>query len=749
MKNVRPLNLILALVFLAACGKTASPTALPTPPVGVTHAPSPEAAMQAYLNAFLVEDYASMYATLTQASRDTLSQDDFTKTYTDSLNFMSVQSIETSLLSSLINPQNAQVAFRVTYHTALFGDLQGDINTNLILEGGSWHIQWDSGLILPQLAGGRHLVINRTPPARGNLYDRNGTVIAGERDAYAIGLRSGAVSDETAGALYNRLWQLTGTRPEVIRDLYNSYGTPDQYIPIGEASAEAVDISGIGGFSSVILNSYTSRFYEPNVGPNVTGYVQAIFETELKDYLRLGYNPDEMVGKAGVEKWGEEYLHGRDGATLYVATSDGTLESVLAQADTQPADSIYLTIDSDLQRQAQAAMDGYPGAIVVMELDTGRVLAMVSSPGFDPNWYEPDNFNQIRTDPPETFNRATQGQYPLGSVFKIITMAAALESGDFTVDSTWDCQYEYTELVPFGGPTLHDWTWQHCQDEMAANGTDTCAGANSQPSGLLTLPQGLMRSCDPWFYHIGFTLYQNNKASLISDMARGFGLGQATGIGQVAETDGFIPAAATDGTDATSIAIGQGNAAPGGSLHRRGRQRRHALPPAAGREDPAGRWRPAQRLRPGDHQHPAGHARAPAGHPGRHAQRGDEHSRHGLRPPEHPQHPGGGQDGHGRERCHRPARLVRRLQPGRQARQARHRRGGGRQQPGRRGHLCGAHFPAHHGNLLLRPAQRHLPLGARLRRRQPGLRPACRHSHPGTLGPPNLGAPSRIRPYYQ
>jgi penicillin-binding protein 2 len=68
-----------------------------------------------------------------------------------------------------------------------------------------------------------------------------------------------------------------------------------------------------------------------------------------------------------------------------------------------------------------------------------------------------------------------------------------------------------------------------------------------------------MRSCDPWFYHIGFTLYQNNKASLISDMARSFGLGQATGILQVAETDGFIPAAAADGTDATSIAIGQGN----------------------------------------------------------------------------------------------------------------------------------------------------------------------------------------------
>jgi cell division protein FtsI/penicillin-binding protein 2 len=201
---------------------------------------------------------------------------------------------------------------------------------------------------------------------------------------------------------------------------------------------------------------------------------------------------------------------------------------------------------------------------VVMEVKTGKVLAIVSSPSYDPNLYDGNNFNNrwslvnMSNDPNQpTFNRATQGQYPLGSVFKIITMAAGLESGVFTKDSSLDCEYIDNE-VP--GVTLYDWTWGDCQLEKAANGTDTCSAAKSQPSGPLTLPQGLMRSCDPWFYHIGYTLYSQDGGKFkdaISSMARAFGLGKATGIGQVAEATGNIPDP-TDGLDATSIAIGQG-----------------------------------------------------------------------------------------------------------------------------------------------------------------------------------------------
>lgn len=549
------------LIFLTGCrgADGTSITPLSTAQVNVTHVPSADTALRIYLDAMsravtgatsLVEDYTTMYSMITQAGRDAISQDDFAKHYTKDLNAMSAKSVEYNILSMLTDPQNSQVSFHITYHTSLFSDIQRDFNTNLVLENGQWRLQWDDGLILPELAGGKRLVANSVSPARGDIYDRNGNAIATQTDAYALSLVAGEVSPDSEDAVFKKLSQLTGVRPEIISNDYHNY-VAGNYVPVGEASAEAVNASGITAFKGVNASPYTSRFYEPNLAPNAVGYTLFISPTDYNTYRRLGYSGAERIGWEGIEKWGESYLHGRNAVTLYITSADGTYETVLAQVNSEPAASITLTIDKDLQEQAQAAMDGLPGAIVVMEVKTGRVLAMVSSPGFDPNWYDINNINRQFTSVQPTFNRATQGTYPLGSVFKIITMAAALESGVFTPDTTYECGYAFTDIP---GHTLYDWTWDRCQTEKQDTGKDTCP--SWPPSGLLTLEQGLMRSCDPWFYHIGFTLWNQDKGNLISDMARSFGLGNATGIEQVAESNGNIPNPA-DGLQATSIAIGQ------------------------------------------------------------------------------------------------------------------------------------------------------------------------------------------------
>ena len=559
MKPVLPLNLLLVLVILVGCqgisnGGT-STASLPTAQINVTHVPNADAALHAFLEALVVEDYAAMYSMITQASQKAISGDDFAKQYTDDLNAMGAKKVEYNILSMLTDPQNSQVSFHINYQTSLYGDIQRDFNTNLVLENGQWRVQWDTGLILPELAGGKRLIANSESPARGDIYDRNGVAIAAQTDAYALGLVAGEVNPDSEAAVFNILWKLTGVRPEIIRFNYQNYAAGN-YVPVGEANAAAVNASGITGFSGVKATAYSSRFYEANIAPNAVGYTLYISPADYNAYRRLGYSGAERIGWEGIEKWGESYLHGRNASTLYVASPEGKYETILAQVNSEPASSITLTIDSSLQQQAQAAMDGLPGAIVVVEVKTGRVLAMASSPGFDPNWYDLNNVNRVYTNEQPTFNRAAQGTYPLGSVFKIITMAAALESGVFTPESTWDCQYNYLELLPSGGPTLYDWTWERCNTQKQNTGQDSCP--SWPPSGLLTLPQGLMRSCDPWFYHIGYTLYADNKGTLISDMARSFGLGNATGIDQVAESKGNIPDP-TDGTNATSIAIGQGD----------------------------------------------------------------------------------------------------------------------------------------------------------------------------------------------
>ena len=565
MKRICWFYLVLTFILLAACsnssgnGNAGNSTSMPTAVVVTTPAPNAEAAMSAYLDALMVEDYAAMYNMLTQSVRASISQDDFTTRYESALAAMSVGQMEYSILSTLTNPGNAQVAYRITYHSSLYGDLQHDMTVHLSLENGQWRLQWDESLILPELAGGNKLLSDYRIPTRGDIYDRNGNALVTQTNAVAIGLVAGQIPPDNEEFLFTELWRLTGVRPEAIRTAYENYPS-GLYVPVGEASQEAVDsrYNILSAFSGLRLSAYTSRYYYTT--SQAIGYTQAIFPEELDAYRRLGYSGGERVGKIGVEKWGEPYLAGKNGATLYLVDVNGNIGNSLAQTESEPAASIYLTINKDFQEQAQQAMDGLPGAIVVLERDTGRVLAMVSSPGFDPNLFDPNNYNSMNlanmvNDPNQPlYNRASQGQYPLGSVFKVVTMAAALESGAFTPESTYFCQYDFTEL----GPThiLHDWTWEHCQNELQED--PTLQQCKTKPSGMLTLPQGLMRSCDPWFFHIGFDLFNQGKATAISDMATGFGLGQATGIEQVAESEGQVPVPG-DGVQATSLAVGQGD----------------------------------------------------------------------------------------------------------------------------------------------------------------------------------------------
>jgi len=210
---------------------------------------------------------------------------------------------------------------------------------------------------------------------------------------------------------------------------------------------------------------------------------------------------------------------------------------------------VYTTLRRDFQLQVQEILRERTGAIVVLDTNSGAVLAMASSPNFDPNVFinpsarverEALLFDSRRP----LFNRATQGTYPLGSVFKVVTMAAALEAGGFTPESLYTCTGVWSEL----GPTAVKRDW--------------LAGGH----GTLNLVQGLERSCDPFFYHVGLEL-ANLDFEMLPEYARAFGLGQPTGIEGVAEVGGLVPdpdwklenhdEVWTSG-DTVNMAIGQG-----------------------------------------------------------------------------------------------------------------------------------------------------------------------------------------------
>jgi cell division protein FtsI/penicillin-binding protein 2 len=568
MKVLRWTNFILILTFLAACssGGTggngfsnlfASPTPLPPPHIGITPAPNAEAAVTSFLQALQKDDYQTMYGMLSKASRAAITLDDFSKRWNTSLNEMSAGSIAYTINSSQISPFNAEVGYSITYKTTLAGNLQRNIVVHLVNESGAWQVQWDDSLIMPELAGGNYLKMDYSIPARGDIYDHDGKPIVSQSDALAFGIMVDQIDRKMRGTLTAELGKLCGYDPLYIDKEIDASG-PGQYLPMCEATRdEAQRLLSInpGGLSYSV---YNSRYYfGTGLAPQAVGFTQPITTEQLNSYRRLGYNGSERVGQAGVEKWAENYLAGKHGGTLHVVSPGGQIISTLGQTSPQAADSVYLTLNTNMQVNAQKAIEFFRGAIVVMEVNTGRIIAMASAPDFDPNTFELNNPNaggsNLLTDG-ALINRAAQGQYPLGSVFKVVTMSAALESGLYTKDTPYDCQYDFTRLPD---RVLHDWTWQHCQDAIAAG--KACTTSTTRPSGLLTLQEGLMRSCNPYFWEIGWDLFTNwSRGSDIAKMARGFGLGSPTGINEIEEASGQILEPTTQ-LAAVNQAIGQGD----------------------------------------------------------------------------------------------------------------------------------------------------------------------------------------------
>ncbi len=550
------ISAIITILLVACNGESNQPTptqqalaTLSQPGINTTQAPDAKKAVRTYLDAWENEDYALMYSMLTSISQDAVTAEQFEEIYRDAAGEVALSELQTQILSALTQTRTAQASYQVIMRSALVGEIQRDTMMNLSLEDGEWRIQWEEELILPELSGGNTLRMDYLIPSRANIYDLDGQALVAQADATALGLFPDQIDPDQENTLLTELYRLTGIYPDIIVDQYEDFPAgADWYLPLMAVSADAVSQREgvLSGLSGLVMRPFRSRYYfEGGIAPHIVGYVSAIPAEEVEKYRRLGYRQDERVGQIGLESWGEEYLSGVRGGALYVIDPDGLTVTKLAETSPEASQAVYTTLDKDLQLGAQKALEGFRGAAVVMELDSGRVLAMASSPGFDPNLFEPSNLNSGYAlgdlfDPEETplLNRATQGQYPLGSVFKIITMAAALESGLYAPDTLYNCGHTFTEIQ---GITLYDWTYEK---ELPA-------------SGELTLYEGLMRSCNPYFYHIGRDLYLQGLADAVPDMARGFGLGEATGIEQVAEADGQVPDLEGE-IDATNLSTGQG-----------------------------------------------------------------------------------------------------------------------------------------------------------------------------------------------
>lgn len=572
--------LLLLLLFLTSCSRSSPstsngnpPATLPEPGVTTVPAPDPDAATRSFLDAWKGWDYAAMYEMLSPLTQDGITLEDFQERYETVRASALITVIDYQIVSALVvSPQVAEVRYRVVLNSAAVGEIQAETEMDLTRVGETWRVAWSDATIHPRLTGGNGFQVAVVTPTRANVYDRNGDAFASEAtpnqdNVTAIWLVpneiGGEEAEETLLSALRNLFNLATSDP--ILERYDQIRETNYFVPLGVVPYSEYERYGglLGDLGGVYVRTYSTRYYfgsglTPFAGgaaPHSIGYVSQIQRDELEERRKEGYQGDEFIGRIGVEATFEDELRGKPGGTLYLTDPNGQVIEVLANREPEPPYAVYTTLDRDLQSVAQRAIQGFAGAVVVLERDTGAVLALASSPGFDPNLFDPQNPNLTFSDEAMRLlnqsnqpfvNRAVNGLYPPGSIFKIITMAAALESGFYTPDTVYYCDLIWDE-VP--GLELRDWRYEK---ELPA-------------SGELTLMGGLERSCNPWFYHIGFDLYNRGLTTALPDMARAFGLGQAAGI-EIGDQGGTVPdpenklertGEAWSFRDAVQMAIGQ------------------------------------------------------------------------------------------------------------------------------------------------------------------------------------------------
>lgn len=390
------------------------------------------------------------------------------------------------------------------------------------------------------------------PPTRGMVTDRHGTVLARNRPSFNVELVLEDSPDPEETVRY--LATLLSQDPELLLERSKQPGRRRRFEPrvlMKDVSREVVArvMAHKYALPGVVINVVPAREYvHGDVAAHVLGYIREITKEQLSSATYAGYLPGDMVGQYGVEARWEHHLQGRRGVQLLIVNATGNRIGEYSFEPDIAGHNVTLTLDFETQRAADEALEGVRGAVVAMDPKTGEILAMSSSPRFDPNMFageiDPAVWRDLVSGPGRKLqNRAVQGVYPPGSVFKVFMAAAILAEGIARPGDGVNCP----GFLPFGGRNFRC----HKRDGH----------------GMEDLRDALVHSCDVYFYVMGSRL----GVDRIHEYATKFGLGTKTGLNLVDEPKGLIPSTAWKRTafrdpanqkwfpgETLSVVIGQG-----------------------------------------------------------------------------------------------------------------------------------------------------------------------------------------------
>jgi penicillin-binding protein 2 len=410
-----------------------------------------------------------------------------------------------------------------------------------------WYLQIAKATYFKELSENNRIRVLSIPSARGTIFDRQGVNMVNSRPSFNLYI----ISDDVQNweILKEQLCKLLDMdREQVEQRLAQKKNNTIHPIPI-KLDITQDELGRLESFKylapGVYIQVSPQRKYPVGpVAPHVIGYLGEITQKQLKS----GHFPEnkmgDFIGQWGLESEWQEVLGGKKGGRFLEVDATGQEVQMLSLQEPVSGNNLETTLDWNIQKVAQESFHGKRGAVVVLKPDTGEVLAMVSSPAFDPSSFTRKlsikEWNALLSDPYKPFqNRAIQGQYPPGSTYKMITALAGLEEKVITPETTYFCN----GALAFGNRIFHCW--------------------RKGGHGSVNLHKGIVQSCDVYFYNVGIRLGVDRLARY----AQMFGLGQPTGIALYNEKRGLIPTSlwklkryktSWQSGETLSLAIGQG-----------------------------------------------------------------------------------------------------------------------------------------------------------------------------------------------
>lgn len=362
-------------------------------------------------------------------------------------------------------------------------------------------------------ARNNYIKIVPIPSIRGTIFDRRGIPLAIDKPVFNIAVTPYEIKRDKQ-TLFNEIAKFVKVEKDVLYDNYKK-NFHNLFSPVNILTAlskeEALRVKE--RFQDrVLVKVEPQRYYPfPYEFSHILGYVKEA--NALPEKIKYGYAPSQRMGVRGIEQYYDSYLKGENGGDLLEVNSRGNIVGFVGKKDMRRGKDIYLTIDSRIQKLAYQSLGDHRGSIVIMNPYTGEIIALVSKPSFNlNNFITGKRIEKILKDPGRSLiNRAIQGVYPPGSVFKPILAVGGLEKGVINPSTTFNCEGK----IIVGDTEFKCWAVHGRQDLVSA----------------------LAHSCNVYFYNLGLKLGVDN----IAKWAKIFGLNQLTGIDLPYEKSGLVP----------------------------------------------------------------------------------------------------------------------------------------------------------------------------------------------------------------